>query len=57
VQNISIVPTVSVTGEQVFIGSFGTVEELETGLEELIKRTTQSAVDTGEIDLEGISPR
>ena len=56
VQNISIIPSVSIRGDTVWIGA-GTVEELELGLEDLIKRTTQQAVDNNEIDLAGVGPR
>jgi len=56
VQYINIIPTVSIDGQYIWIGS-GSVEELETGLEELILRTTQQAIDTNSLDLAGVSPR
>ena len=56
VQNIVITPTVSITGENVWIGG-GSVEELELGLEDLIVRMTQKSIDTGELDLSGVGPR
>jgi hypothetical protein len=51
--NISITPTVSITGENVWIGG-GTVEELNTGLEELITSTIKQSIETGDISFGGL---
>ncbi|MFX0181955.1 MAG: hypothetical protein ACFE95_02635 [Candidatus Hodarchaeota archaeon] len=54
VQNISIVPTVNIQGETIFI-SGGDVSELETGLESMIKSTIQRSLDTGELNLTNVA--
>lgn len=51
--NISITPTVSITGQNVWVGG-GTIQELETGLEVLITDTIKKSLEVGELDFTGL---
>ncbi|MBW2965700.1 hypothetical protein KY342_01195, partial [Candidatus Woesearchaeota archaeon] len=54
IMNVSISPSVNITGQTIFI-SGGDVSELETGLEGLIKSTIQRSLDTGELNLSEVA--
>lgn len=56
IQYITITPTVSIDGNQVWIAA-GSVESFEAEVSDLMKQTMQAAIDNQEIDLSGVNPR
>ena len=51
--DVTIAPVISISGEQIFIGS-GSVTEFGAELQAILLQTMQQAIDTGEVDLSAV---